>query len=56
MRISTMNGTSPFLILLYYGNSEMVVGDNSGTSFVDTVISGQKEVPNLEEIAGKMGF
>jgi hypothetical protein len=45
-----------FLILLYYGNSEMVVGDNSGTSFVDTVIQGQKEIPNLEEIAGKMRF
>ena len=47
-----------FIILLRYNSAGKIVGDNSSTAFIDTVINLNQNgtIPNLEEIAGKMKF
>jgi hypothetical protein len=45
-----------FLVLLYFQSAEKIVGDNSSTAFIDTVINLNKNgpIPTLKEIADKM--
>jgi hypothetical protein len=47
-----------FLILLYYGGEKTIIGDNSHSAFIDTVVRIQQNdtIPSLEAVAGKMRF
>jgi hypothetical protein len=49
---------SAFLLVLYYRAAKVIVGDNSTTSLIDTVIHVPRtsEPPSLEEVATKLGF
>jgi hypothetical protein len=47
-----------FLVLLYYKDARRIVGDNSGTAFIDTVIqlNPSDSIPSLRKIASRMRF
>jgi hypothetical protein len=47
-----------FLILLFYSGEKEIIGDNSHTAFIDTVIKLHQNdtIPSLEAVAAKMRF
>jgi hypothetical protein len=47
-----------FLILLYYNGKKTIIGDNSHTAFIDTVIQFQQNdtIPGFQDVAAKMRF